>query len=424
MIVTCPGCASKYRVRNEAVPAEGARMRCPKCETLFLAKPPAGGATDDGGGEFSAMPQTNAGAPSLAPQQPSLPPSNTRPTAVPGFGAAPAPSPFGPPSNTRPPGFAATGTPFPSSSAPPFGASSAPPFGASQAPPFGASQAPPFGAPASAPFGAPASAPFGAASPFGAPAPSPFGAPPQAAPFSPFGAPQAPSPFAGLPPPSVPTAPKTAGPVTAMMERFDPTAPPPMPPMTSAGDDPFANLDLNAPAPSLASSLPSSSSSSSLPSSSKSPSSSMSSSEIERPRPATQIPRASSLPAPALAQPGRAQQDSFAGAIGSYVALAAAVVAVVGGMTFAGWTSESLDLDDTLMASFENGLGVRPPRSFTGKDDVPLDELRRAATAKESAGDLASAAVLWRRVRARDASDQTARTAEPRVLTALGERLR
>jgi predicted Zn finger-like uncharacterized protein len=43
MIVTCPGCSSKYRVRNEAVPADGARMRCPKCETLFLAKPPAAG---------------------------------------------------------------------------------------------------------------------------------------------------------------------------------------------------------------------------------------------------------------------------------------------------------------------------------------------------------------------------------------------
>ncbi|MBI1949005.1 MAG: zinc-ribbon domain-containing protein [Deltaproteobacteria bacterium] len=45
MIVTCPGCSSKYRVRNESVPADGARMRCPKCETLFLAKPPADGST-------------------------------------------------------------------------------------------------------------------------------------------------------------------------------------------------------------------------------------------------------------------------------------------------------------------------------------------------------------------------------------------
>ena len=30
MIVTCPGCGSKYRVRNEVVPQDGARMRCPR----------------------------------------------------------------------------------------------------------------------------------------------------------------------------------------------------------------------------------------------------------------------------------------------------------------------------------------------------------------------------------------------------------
>jgi len=40
MIVTCPGCGSHYRVRNEAVPDEGAKMQCPKCRTMFLALPP------------------------------------------------------------------------------------------------------------------------------------------------------------------------------------------------------------------------------------------------------------------------------------------------------------------------------------------------------------------------------------------------
>ncbi|MCP4501330.1 MAG: hypothetical protein GY822_15335, partial [Deltaproteobacteria bacterium] len=40
MIVTCPGCSANYRVRNEAVPEGGARMKCPKCNTMFLAKPP------------------------------------------------------------------------------------------------------------------------------------------------------------------------------------------------------------------------------------------------------------------------------------------------------------------------------------------------------------------------------------------------
>ncbi len=40
MIVTCPSCASKYRVRDEAVPAEGAELQCPTCNTHFVAHPP------------------------------------------------------------------------------------------------------------------------------------------------------------------------------------------------------------------------------------------------------------------------------------------------------------------------------------------------------------------------------------------------
>jgi predicted Zn finger-like uncharacterized protein len=46
MIVTCPGCSSKYRVKNDSVPADGAKMKCPKCNTMFLAKPPPPGASD------------------------------------------------------------------------------------------------------------------------------------------------------------------------------------------------------------------------------------------------------------------------------------------------------------------------------------------------------------------------------------------
>jgi predicted TPR repeat methyltransferase len=72
----------------------------------------------------------------------------------------------------------------------------------------------------------------------------------------------------------------------------------------------------------------------------------------------------------------------------------------------------------------EERLGVRPPYSFTGRDAPPLDELRRQAKAHEEAGDLPAAAVLWRRILAADAADATAKAALPRVLTALGERLR
>lgn len=40
MIVTCPSCASKYRVRDEAVPPEGAELQCPSCASVFVAHPP------------------------------------------------------------------------------------------------------------------------------------------------------------------------------------------------------------------------------------------------------------------------------------------------------------------------------------------------------------------------------------------------
>jgi predicted Zn finger-like uncharacterized protein len=40
MIVTCPGCSSKYRVRDEAVPAGGAELKCPSCGAVFVAHPP------------------------------------------------------------------------------------------------------------------------------------------------------------------------------------------------------------------------------------------------------------------------------------------------------------------------------------------------------------------------------------------------
>ncbi len=40
MIVTCPTCNSKYRVRDEAVPPEGAELQCPSCSALFVAHPP------------------------------------------------------------------------------------------------------------------------------------------------------------------------------------------------------------------------------------------------------------------------------------------------------------------------------------------------------------------------------------------------
>jgi predicted Zn finger-like uncharacterized protein len=40
MILTCPKCSAQYRVRNESIPAEGAKLKCPQCELEFRANPP------------------------------------------------------------------------------------------------------------------------------------------------------------------------------------------------------------------------------------------------------------------------------------------------------------------------------------------------------------------------------------------------
>lgn len=40
MIVTCPNCVAKYRVRDEVVPEDGAQLKCPECSTVFVAHRP------------------------------------------------------------------------------------------------------------------------------------------------------------------------------------------------------------------------------------------------------------------------------------------------------------------------------------------------------------------------------------------------
>lgn len=97
MIVTCPGCAAKYRVNNDAVSPEGSRMRCPKCETLFLAKPPlanTGGLTDDALQQLVPAPMANVPRPSPQPSpplspQPSSPASGAPRPGVPGVPSHP-----------------------------------------------------------------------------------------------------------------------------------------------------------------------------------------------------------------------------------------------------------------------------------------------------------------------------------------------
>jgi hypothetical protein len=113
--------------------------------------------------------------------------------------------------------------------------------------------------------------------------------------------------------------------------------------------------------------------------------------------------------------------SSLASVVASWALVVVAGVAAAGGVAFAGWTSEALDLDATLLPVFEQHFGVQPPRSFTGRDEPPLDDVARAAVDAEKAGDLPAAAVLWKQVQARRPEDPAAAAALQRLLAMLGD---
>ena len=108
----------------------------------------------------------------------------------------------------------------------------------------------------------------------------------------------------------------------------------------------------------------------------------------------------------------------------SWVAVVVTGLGAVGGIAFAAWTSEAVALDATLMPVFEEQFGVEPPYSTIGRGAVAVDELRRQAKSQEDRGDFPGAAVTWLKVQQRDAADVTAKAALPRVLSAMGDRLR
>jgi predicted Zn finger-like uncharacterized protein len=46
MIAGCPTCAARYRIDTAKLPAEGARLRCSRCETVFRVRPPESSETE------------------------------------------------------------------------------------------------------------------------------------------------------------------------------------------------------------------------------------------------------------------------------------------------------------------------------------------------------------------------------------------
>ena len=102
MNVTCPNCATIYRVDPSKVPAAGVRARCAVCSAIFPVRREA---AESGGG---------AGHPSAAAASPKQPEGTAAPPAAVPAAAPPAPvmAPLPPPASPAPPPPAApTATP-------------------------------------------------------------------------------------------------------------------------------------------------------------------------------------------------------------------------------------------------------------------------------------------------------------------------
>jgi predicted Zn finger-like uncharacterized protein len=68
MIAACPHCAARYRIEPERLPAQGGRLRCSRCETVFRVNRPRGEPQREAAPAPPAAP-----APAAAPAAPAAP---------------------------------------------------------------------------------------------------------------------------------------------------------------------------------------------------------------------------------------------------------------------------------------------------------------------------------------------------------------
>ena len=106
MVITCPECGHQGKVDPSKVPPQGARAKCPKCQSGFVIQRPQ---------EQAPAPQA-APAPPQAPEPPAAPSSSPPQPAQQAPQAPPASPPAAPPAPESSLGFAGSG---PEASAPP-----------------------------------------------------------------------------------------------------------------------------------------------------------------------------------------------------------------------------------------------------------------------------------------------------------------
>ncbi len=378
MIVTCPGCMANYRVRNDQVPAEGAKMRCPKCKTLFLAM----------------LPQELSAADLLAEQ-----------------GGTPPP-PRGPSSSSPAPAapFERKATPAPIDGLQfsvdlPAGARAAPGPSAAPRPP---SPAPPPAAPYSPRTGPPAS---------GLPPSSPFTPLPRREPSNDL-AHQASTSIeqllgaVGGRMPVTPGVETGAHRVISPDARIDSLAP------AETGDfDPFADLDIAARPPpgledggvksgihdmrgdmsnDLGDALPTQYTFDVLEEQEVSAPQAVARVALKRvSRDDLQTLRdSSSQPSAPAAAPARPGPPAWLGQL----AVAAGGLACLFGVVFALWTAHVVPLDDVLLGRFETWFDLSPPRSARKADLPAADVLAAAAETAKTRGDLLGELLLHGRL--------------------------
>jgi predicted Zn finger-like uncharacterized protein len=184
MNVTCPNCATVYRVDPAKVPEAGVRARCNICSAVFAVRREGDGLERPPAAQMPA-PISAATPPAPAPAPPAATPYSA-PRAEPPRPAAPAPAAPASPPTSPPPTAAPRPATYPSPAVPPMGAPR-PAAPAAPAAPFApaapaAPAGPAFARPV-APAPPPMSTPPPAAAPTAAPRPA---ATPGSRPVNPF----------------------------------------------------------------------------------------------------------------------------------------------------------------------------------------------------------------------------------------------
>src|SRR5512141_2595028 len=93
MIVTCTKCQAKFRVPDEKIGPRGAKVRCSKCQTVFLVRPEGAAAVEASAAPAAATRSGDVEPPRRGPPPipPPLPLRSPDPFAFPTLAAAPSP---------------------------------------------------------------------------------------------------------------------------------------------------------------------------------------------------------------------------------------------------------------------------------------------------------------------------------------------